>query len=399
MKSIMKLGGVFLGVVLVLCCPAAVQAGLYNPCELDEGPFALDFMNPQTNKGFRETLLKMRSLAMDDTIQIDNPFRKRYVLVGETLAANAGKLTAEQKISLSEYLIRRRRPLEAKFLLLPLARQAGDNFILLSNLATACQQVAETKQQGTEKTSEYQQAVDYLHEALRNWPKTWEDLSDAQRKKLKEMYWTEENFGRCRTTEEYYLKLLRNRHREALRAKQEVETVDPLFGEDAAKAIRYVGDSGDFEPGKLADKEKAKLPEASVDRALQVVQQLLIWLPGDVRLYWQLGDLYNARGSPQDLRAARQIFDELVWDMKVPYKEVKDRRAALNDFKIPEDTGRTISLPNLEKKLNNDRDEASRPVDWRTLGIGFGSGVMVAIFALWQIREIRRRRQAVHSGR
>src|SRR5262249_45005286 len=34
------------------------------------------------------------------------------------------------------------------------------------------------------------------------------------------------------------------------------------------------------------------------------------------------------------------------------------------------------------------------PIDLRSLAVGFGGGLLFAILGLWQIREIRRRRQA-----
>lgn len=376
----MKFASFLLGWVLVLALPTTLPAGLYNPCELDEGPFILDFSNPSTGKGFRETLLKVRSFAMDK-VAADSPFRQRYLLMADALSTDNSRLTPQEKLSGSEYFLRRRQPLKAKFLLLSLARQPGDNFLILSNLATACQQLAEDKQ-GTEKASEYQQAIDYVNEALRIWPKTWEQLSEGQRRFLQNMYWTEETFVRCRTAEEYYLKLLRGRQREALQGKV-IETVDALFplAQDAGPAICYLANQGKFEPGKLAAAEKAKLPEQSVDRALQVVQQLVFWLPFDNRLYWQLGELYNARGQPQDLRAARKIFDELVWDRKVQFKEVKDRRAVLNELAIPEETsGPALTENFLEKKLQKAEEESSKPIDWKNPGRGRGDRFHPGLF-------------------
>ena len=51
---------------------------------------------------------------------------------------------------------------------------------------------------------------------------------------------------------------------------------------------------------------------------LGVVQQLVVWLPDDLRLYWLLGEVYNAQGSETDkenrsgIRAAYQIFKDLA---------------------------------------------------------------------------------------
>jgi hypothetical protein len=219
------------------------------------------------------------------------------------------------------------------------------------------------------------------------------------------MYWNEENFVRLRRAEQYYLKLLRGRQREALRS-QPIETVDPLFTSDAGPirfAARFEPQKdkdgkekkvGVFEPGKLDVDERAKLPEGQVDQALAIVQQLLIWLPLDTRLYWQLGELYAVRGQPGDLRAARKIFDELVWDMNVSYGDLKERRAVLNQLEIPEDNDRTLPPNFLDPKPASDDDRPAAVFDWRTLLTGFGAGLFFALFGYWQLREIRRRRQA-----
>src|SRR5205085_4989182 len=110
----------------------------------------------------------------------------------------------------------------------------------------------------------------------------------------------------------YQLKLINLRDREKLgkAGKADFETVDALFddGKKPPSPVRFVGESGKFEPGKLARGEKAKLP----GNAIEIVQQLLVWLPGDDRLYWLLGELYNAQGGPKNIRAARMIFDELA---------------------------------------------------------------------------------------
>ena len=54
--------------------------------------------------------------------------------------------------------------------------------------------------------------------------------------------------------------------------------LDDLFG------IRYVGEDGSYQPGKLAAAEAKKLPA----NAAALVQQLALWLPADGRLLWQL---------------------------------------------------------------------------------------------------------------
>jgi hypothetical protein len=157
------------------------------------------------------------------------------------------------------------------------------------------------------------------------------------------------------------------------------ENVDDLF------SVRFVGPSGQYEAGQLAPEEKAKLPPD----AIAIVQQLLIWLPGDTRLYWLLGELYNANGDfargfsilddcrregihrldAAVLREHRQILQEAV--AKAPPAEV-----------IPEGIGESAS-----------ESPAGWLPEWRQLAlVGGVAGAAVAVLIYFQIREFRRRR-------
>src|SRR5439155_7726041 len=80
--------------------------------------------------------------------------------------------------------------------------------------------------------------------------------------------------GKLEKAEEYQLKLVRLRQREPKAA----QNLDDLFG------IRFVGETGEYEPGKLAAAEGKKLPSD----AAALTQQLALWLPADGRLLWQL---------------------------------------------------------------------------------------------------------------
>src|SRR5262249_48715819 len=204
-----------------------------------------------------------------------------------------------------------------------------------------------------------------------------------------------------------------------------LERLDPLFpapGEDgkaAGEPVRYVSESGKFEPGKIAAAEKAKLPKD----AILVVEQLLIWMPDDLRLYWQLGELFNAHG---DVNAARTIFmeflkkyplsldpnagptsDKQLIKLFLPkftekYPEVGARLKALLDYEPP--VGDMIQGQGTQSKdqapppgsmpAKGDVPAAALNIDWQTLGVGFGIGLCCGILFVWQLREIRRRRLA-----
>src|SRR5262249_29644352 len=73
--------------------------------------------------------------------------------------------------------------------------------------------------------------------------------------------------------------------------------------------VNFVNDAGAYEPGKLAAAEKAKLPGGDFAEAIATVQQLVLWFPFDVRLYWLLGELYAAKG---DVSSALDIMNECV---------------------------------------------------------------------------------------
>lgn len=95
-----------------------------------------------------------------------------------------------------------------------------------------------------------------------------------------------------------------------------VDDVDDLFG------IKFVGESGAYEAGTLSASEKAKLPK----EAIAIVQRLLYWLPDDARLYWHLGELYNANG---DIDAALSVFNECLDSRRFDTPKLREHRQVL----------------------------------------------------------------------
>ena len=376
------------GFLLFLAYP--VRAGLYNTAEPEEGKMVDLAMDPRDwPKVFRQTLQILRTIGAPEA-KVDKELRKRYVLLADLGArAPAAKLTTEQKLNLSAALIRRRKPDEAIALLTPLTRQEPKNFLLQSNLATAYH-----------LSGQERRAIDTLEQMLspssKVWPAQLGDVEEPFRTYLQHIDWHDGAFAQYRRVEEHYLKLLKLRTREALarKGKGDFETVDALFddGKSPPSPVRFVAESGKFEPGKLARAEKAKLPKDAVS----IVQQLLIWLPDDLRLYWLLGELYNAQGDARHVLYARQIFEELAGygGFGVRAQELADHRKELINYTPP---GEEQPAPfDVEKKLDEieKKKEESTRIDWQTLGVGFGTGLLVAVFGMWQIREIRRRRQA-----
>src|SRR5262249_27668567 len=150
------------------------------------------------------------------------------------------------------------------------------------------------------------------------WRKSFHELSEKHQELLKKtMYWTEPEFRWYARCEQFQLALVKSRYAEfkkkpgPMTYSAALERLDPLVpapgkdGKPPADPVQFVGESGRFEPGKIAAAEKAKLPKD----AILVVEQLLIWMPDDLRLYWQLGELFNAEG---DTEAAKLIFKEFL---------------------------------------------------------------------------------------
>jgi tetratricopeptide (TPR) repeat protein len=282
----------------------------------------------------------------------ETPERRHYVAQRDRLLAKSrsGRLTPEELVNLSAYQIRLRQYEEAIQLLQPVARQERQNFMLPANLATAYQ-----------LSGHLDQAIGHLMQVKDLKPRTWPGLTPEQ------LNWNYEVEG-------YHLKLLRLRYRENQGQPggrpRPPETVDDLFG------VRFVGESGQYEAGKLAAEEAKKLPP----EAIAVVQQLLIWLPDDTRLYWLLGELYNAKG---DLLAADRIFEDCVWNRRLDAALLREHRQIVQ-----------AALPRPEPPP---APGAWKPESWQVWTVASGAGLVVLWLAYWQVRQLFRRRGSVAS--
>jgi hypothetical protein len=374
--------------VILLLGGAPSFAGLYNTSEPGEEKKS----DPGIDSGdwfrfvFRTTLLQLRTIGMA-TPPLDNPLRKRYVLEAELAARlRPDTLTSEQKLNLSAVLIRRRKYDEAIDLLKPLERTEPKNFLTQSNLATAYQLAGQESR-----------AIATLEQTLSIWPPQMSKVEEPLHAFLQSIGWHEGAFDFYRNAEKHQLKLLKLRAREGTSrpgSKADFDAVDALFddGKSPSHPVKFVGPSGKYEPGALALVEKAKLPKDAID----IVQQLLIWLPEDTRLYWLLGELYNAQGGAKNIQSARMIFEELAGfnGLGVRAPLLAEHRKDLLNFKSPDLQQPTTY--DLDRKLDQEEkkgQEQAPRIDWQPLGIGFGAGVLVALFGMLQIREIARRRR------
>lgn len=192
-----------------------------------------------------------------------------------------------------------------------------------------------------------------------------------------------------RVEKEFYPRWLKaHRDQAAGKTPLDAEDVFPLFG------VKFVNDAGQYEPGKLAAAERAKLPAD----AIAVTQQLLLWAPTDTPLVWLLAELYAADGR---VREADVLFDDLVRNRQFSNRKVlmahRDavRRAvaALPATKDEEPSLLGSATPEKPKKEATLEDIGLSRNSLIAFGAVFG-GIAVLLLGL-QLRAVRRRSRSV----
>ncbi len=119
------------------------------------------------------------------------------------------------------------------------------------------------------------------------------------------------------------------------------------------------------------------------------MQQLLIWLPEDTRLYWLLGELYNAQGGAKNIQSARMIFEELAGfnGLGVRAAELAEHRKDLLNYKSPELEQPTAF--DLDRKLDQ---EEKKQAGTALASPGNRSGLVsarIAGRAVWHVANSR----------
>jgi hypothetical protein len=236
-----------------------------------------------------------------------------------------------------------------------------------------------------------------MKDCLDMWPERWEDLDKERQESLQKMGWGAGLFEQNRKYEVYLHKLMQLR-----RKSPGTLALDPLFG-PKDKPVVFVNDAGKYEAGHIPIAEKDKLP----GDAIEIVEQLLLWMPNDGPLYWLLGEVFNAsamskktaEASRRDIKAAFLILKEIKTGMRqkdVP-KDLDEHFAVLDDYlkKTPERNPFDKEINLLIKKVDKDDDEnkLTREEWWRAVIVAFLAGLAVGLFTLWQYQEMRRRRQ------
>ena len=258
----------FIPIALVLLfAPVSARAGVHYSGE--------KFNDLPAN--WRGYLLDHRSLRMiGATPGAGIPvhiLREQYLALAEKLETQAKDkpLSAEQTADLGALCLRLNLPAKAIDILRPAARQHPEHFRILSNLGTAWQLSGDLA--GAERA---------LIEAVKVAPPAWKKFEEAQ------------------------LKLVRLRLRDA----KNPASVDDLFGVVFTE--------------KLPPAERKKLPADDV----AIVQQLALWLPGDGRLLWLLGELAGAHG---DVRMAANILEGCVSEFALAAPECRAHRKAYRE--------------------------------------------------------------------
>ncbi|MCE9531059.1 MAG: hypothetical protein K8T89_08030 [Planctomycetes bacterium] len=199
-----------------------------------------------------------------------------------------------------------------------------------------------------------------------------------------------------RLESDYLLPLYENRYRESeLGKSSKDEQPDPIFDRlstgKRTTPVRFVGESGKFEPGTIAAAEKVKLPPD----AIAIVQQLILWFPGDGRLWWLLAELYNAEGN---LEAAERVFALCALEVNYTNRELRNHRQIV--FPAYEKQREELAQLKTEqeriaiaRKVQIEDEEKQKKIEERKRTGMVVAGVVVVLFAViyWQTREIMRR--------
>jgi hypothetical protein len=260
----------FAAVLLVVTATPTVRAGLHYSGET----FA---ELPSQWRGFLLDQRLLRGIAVKPTpANPASPARLRYEEAAAKLAklAKDRKLTTDEAADLGALYIRLGDLGHAIEVLRPVQRENTTHYRLAANLGTAWH-----------LNGDFNQAASLLQVAVKLAP------------------------GKFQKAEELHLKLVRQRARET----KEAQGLDDLFG------VRFVGESGQYEPGKLSAEQRKKLPSDAVAQ----LQLLALWLPHDGRLLWQLAELANAHG---DVATAAAIMDGCVTEFGLRSEELRAHR-------------------------------------------------------------------------
>ena len=330
---------------VILAAASPVHAGLYVP---GEEPELVARDGKEIEMPFDQFRLRLAELKAIPVTPPDSPLRKAYLKRRADLESRRlERLSVQEMISLGECQVRLGDLNNSFFTYHLAATREPRNFLAQSGLAAVRQMRGELRE-----------AREAQIDALMLRPSELPGMTKAQ---TAWMLRVEKVFG----------ELQRGQIKELLeKTPLQQLSVDNLF------RVQFVGPSGGYEAGTIAPDEKAKLPADAV----AVVQQLILWYPFDARIYWLLGELYNANGQ---MREALAIF-----------KECMDRGFRTEPLKehplIVEEKLKQVAAAEKQKQIEEEEKQFSKHPEilWAVGGIG---GVAILLLVLWQVRIFWRR--------
>ncbi|HYV35213.1 MAG TPA: hypothetical protein VE988_05885 [Gemmataceae bacterium] len=432
----MRTWGRVIGIAtLVLACAESAQAGVYSTLE-PKWELSADYFRLFQEK----SLTPLKQLGSPEA---KLEWQKNYQLAALALMVakeppwqvDPKVMPVDQQLNLAVCLLRVREPgkgmTEKAFAILKAARTRDTkNYFVVSTLGTTHQLLGEnykaaaaatalTNPKAAEKTAnqmktEYSNADTWLDSAWKSyWSKPYKDLTKEHKEYLKDTWgWGEQDYTWYALCEKYHAHLVKLRFREMSKSPLDfakaLDKVDLLFD----PTLKFIGESGQFEAGKIAKAEMDKVPAD----ATKIVEQLLIWMPDDLRLYRLLGELFNAKG---DVESAKIVFeeqlgkfsqtregfglkdDELLVKFTEKYPDMGGRLKALRSY-VPPPVAPINATPEAKaetatsasKKADTPAPVAgSLNLDWQTLTVGMGAGVLIGFLAAWRLRDALKRRQ------
>lgn len=361
------------------------RASLYSPDDPSMA-FPVGSDGKVQAKGFNDFLLALTRLnnALDPRMTINGETNKDRVVILERIKSREKNRnpSADEAVAQAVDLLRVGQTDNALALLLPRTRSQPSYFLFLT-----LSHIYATRGEWMEAIQSYQNGR--LDTEM---PATLKGITAAQHdwwKNLDSTYLI--YFYKIRQHETEIRKGL---NQAELAKVNETEEVLPLFPLSDPKApqtpVRYVNDAGVYQPGHLAAAERAKLPPD----AIAIVQQFILWFPGETRLYWLLAELYAASNN---LRAADTLFERCSWSRQFGNRKVMmEHRTAVRTV-LPKDApieDAPLIQPQTESS-STPNPESPPTIGMQMIWYYFGAVGLVVVFAF--VRAISRRNK-IRSG-